>query len=132
MRTPCSTPPRHREELVWRRRDRQQREWEYLRQVVLAAAEIGELLDQAEKGEQREKAEQDEADRGVDLPRQVALERAAECASHRLPAYPQTDQLHALREHEQQQQHHAGVHQPPADAEVEPTLRDSRLAHAEE
>jgi hypothetical protein len=65
----------HREQLVGVRRHRQQHKQEHLAQVVLAGAQVAQLLDQVEEREQREERDQDEADRAVDLAREVALER---------------------------------------------------------
>jgi hypothetical protein len=42
--------------------------------VIVAVAEVAELLHQIQKGEQREKAEQDEKHCGIDLAREIALE----------------------------------------------------------
>jgi hypothetical protein len=58
------------------RRHRQQDEGEHLAQVVVDLAEVGQLPDQIEEGEQAEEPEQHEAHRGVDLARKVALEGA--------------------------------------------------------
>ena len=95
------------------RRRVEEHEGEHLAQVVLAAAEIAQLLDQVKEGEQSEKADQHEAHGAVDLAREVALEGAWSHGSA-LASEPQPNELHALREEHHQQHHHAGVHDPPA------------------
>src|SRR5688572_7057614 len=63
-------------ELVGVRRRGQQHEGEYLAQVIVDLAQVGELADQVEKGEQAQEAEQHERRRAVDLACQIALQGA--------------------------------------------------------
>ena len=78
----------HREQLVGVRRHRQQHEDEHLAQVVLAAPEVAQLVDQVEEREQRQEAEQHEPHRAEDLARQVALEGAGAHRARRALSAP--------------------------------------------
>ena len=104
----------------------QQHEQQHVLQTVIAPAQIIELVDQVEKGEQHEERDHDQQRRCVDLARKVLAQ------NDQRPLLNVGADAHAAIEQRQQQHQHGDMHRPPANMERQPALRHPRLAYADQ